>query len=340
MSSTQPPPPPLLEAPPPTSIVLCSNDCYAAPKFASDSYCDDGGPDSAFSNCDLGTDCEDCGPRVRVVSSPVTRRPSMPSIPTPKDFVQVTDNPFHNPFHTSLQWRLQLLQAMNGTYGATRDALLQAWNTPVGFWVESAKDIHREYYSPTDASQSVAAHSAEGILQDAASQPHRPLVVLVLHLPPDRDCHGASTVTEFCCQYRDANETNRVCSQFSSAQAAVCTGMGESLAMIDALVSLLSEYHSLVPIAIVVEPRWVSGLALRHKYPACQHPSTLGVAYAVRQIKMHASSVALYLSAGNGQEMGWDERADSFVAYVVQLGNLVQQLRGFATNIGGYQASL
>ena len=37
----------------------CSNSC----QFAGDGDCDDGGPNSSFSLCDIGTDCADCGPR-------------------------------------------------------------------------------------------------------------------------------------------------------------------------------------------------------------------------------------------------------------------------------------
>ena len=52
-----PPPPPPYPPPPPAQVVLCANNCPKAPKFASDSYCDDGGPDATFDNCELGTDC-------------------------------------------------------------------------------------------------------------------------------------------------------------------------------------------------------------------------------------------------------------------------------------------
>lgn len=37
----------------------CSNTC----RFSEDGDCDDGGPGSDFSVCELGTDCSDCGPR-------------------------------------------------------------------------------------------------------------------------------------------------------------------------------------------------------------------------------------------------------------------------------------
>ena len=38
---------------------LCEDTC----RFARDGDCDDGGPDSDYSVCDLGSDCADCGPR-------------------------------------------------------------------------------------------------------------------------------------------------------------------------------------------------------------------------------------------------------------------------------------
>ena len=38
---------------------LCSNAC----SFADDGTCDDCGPGSDYSLCELGTDCADCGPR-------------------------------------------------------------------------------------------------------------------------------------------------------------------------------------------------------------------------------------------------------------------------------------
>jgi hypothetical protein len=40
-------------------VELCTNTCV----WAHDGDCDDGGPGSDFSLCELGTDCGDCGPR-------------------------------------------------------------------------------------------------------------------------------------------------------------------------------------------------------------------------------------------------------------------------------------
>src|SRR5690554_5642038 len=44
---------------------LCTNTCA----YAFDGVCDDGGPGSAYSVCDYGSDCADCGPRYGSSSS-------------------------------------------------------------------------------------------------------------------------------------------------------------------------------------------------------------------------------------------------------------------------------
>ena len=61
-----PPPPPSPPAPPSvpaenvTIPCMCENTCLKAPR---DGVCDDGGPGHNYIECELGTDCADCGPR-------------------------------------------------------------------------------------------------------------------------------------------------------------------------------------------------------------------------------------------------------------------------------------
>jgi hypothetical protein len=40
---------------------VCEDSCFA--DWHNDGYCDDGGPDSSYSSCNLGSDCTDCGAR-------------------------------------------------------------------------------------------------------------------------------------------------------------------------------------------------------------------------------------------------------------------------------------
>eukprot|EP00966_Prymnesium_polylepis_P006091 139458-Prymnesium_polylepis.2 len=53
----------------------CENVCI----YPVDGYCDDGGDGSQYADCDLGTDCDDCGARAGFPGSP----PSPPSSPAP-----------------------------------------------------------------------------------------------------------------------------------------------------------------------------------------------------------------------------------------------------------------
>ena len=58
------PPPPAVASPPPASGALCNDLCVGNPTYALDGFCDDGGPGAEFPDCQYGTDCTDCGPRV------------------------------------------------------------------------------------------------------------------------------------------------------------------------------------------------------------------------------------------------------------------------------------
>jgi hypothetical protein len=51
------PPPPPVAAQPSRQTTSCSDTC----KFARDGVCNDGGPGTAYFDCDPGTDCTDCG---------------------------------------------------------------------------------------------------------------------------------------------------------------------------------------------------------------------------------------------------------------------------------------
>ena len=42
---------------------ICTNTCPSCLNCANDDECDDGGPGAEYSNCNIGTDCADCGRR-------------------------------------------------------------------------------------------------------------------------------------------------------------------------------------------------------------------------------------------------------------------------------------
>ena len=53
------------------------------PTYASDGFCDDGGPGAEYPDCQYGTDCADCGPRISMPSPPPRAPPPPPSPPSP-----------------------------------------------------------------------------------------------------------------------------------------------------------------------------------------------------------------------------------------------------------------
>ena len=83
--SIHPPPPP----PPP----LCGEECYPSGFWSSNGICDDGGSGAEFSDCAIGTDCSDCGPRNAAPPPPPisnmsnTLDYSMTSIMIPQDLL-------------------------------------------------------------------------------------------------------------------------------------------------------------------------------------------------------------------------------------------------------------
>ena len=59
-----------------TSPCICLNTCVGQPTWGSDGFCDDGGDGALYSDCQLGTDCTDCG-------APRCPSPSLPPSPPP-----------------------------------------------------------------------------------------------------------------------------------------------------------------------------------------------------------------------------------------------------------------
>ena len=76
------------ESAPAEKIPTCENFCGEGP----DNDCDDGGPGSEFSSCELGSDCQDCGDRTTIPSPPsLPPAPSAPPCYAVIDLVLVVD---------------------------------------------------------------------------------------------------------------------------------------------------------------------------------------------------------------------------------------------------------
>ena len=82
---TQPTPPVMPPAvPPPPAPPFTPDHCVETCVYASDGDCDDGGPGAEYSLCAYGTDCINCGPRLRVhtpMPPPLPPPPAPPQLP-------------------------------------------------------------------------------------------------------------------------------------------------------------------------------------------------------------------------------------------------------------------
>jgi len=107
-------------------------------------------------------------------------------------------------------------------------------------------------------------------------------------------------------------------------------------------VAVLGKYDGLVPIVLVIEPDSLPNLSTNRADPRCGNAATVtayqqGVAYAVEAIGQATSHVSIYLDAGHGGWLGWKDNMKDFVTTIKGLG-VASHLRGFATNVAGYQA--
>ena len=332
-----PPPPHAPPPPPPTQITLCANGCPAKPKYANDNYCDDGGPDSLFDNCELGTDCADCGPRVRYARVPLSPRPPPPPAPPPPvRFVGTSRASATNPFvggaafyHRTAYRRLVGAVLEDDTVPqSARAALLGAWRAPTAFWVDASERVG----PAADGTETAAS-----VLADAAAQGGEtpPLVVFVLHALPNRGCDDDAPASPVCCVYR----TDGGCDFAAAGDCEV--GLAEYLdGYVEPLASLLAA-NARVPAVVVLEPAALPALAAAA--PGCAAPSTRaahlgGLGAAIDRLSTRAPHAALYLGAGDGPRLGYGALARRLAVDASRLGlGRTRSVRGFATNIGSYQ---
>ncbi|KAH8088871.1 cellulose 1,4-beta-cellobiosidase [Aureococcus anophagefferens] len=192
---------------------------------------------------------------------------------------------------------------------------------------------------------------ARGILLDAAAHAEPPLVVFIVYDLPNRDCHAYASNGEICCAYND----DGTCDYDNSGDCAAGLDQGGKqtystrlqcldeykTTYVDPFAAILAEFEGVVPVALILEPDSLPNFATNLDDPRCGNIGTknayeLGIAYAVEALKAAAPSAHIYLDAGHGGWLGWEDNLESFASTVASLG-VEDQLRGFATNTANYQ---
>jgi len=179
--------------------------------------------------------------------------------------------------------------------------------------------------------------SMEGILEDAASRPNPELVTFIIYDLPNRDCHSKASNGEICCTHMADGRCD--CNAPGMCESGIAEHKSEH---IDKIVSVLQKFDGKVPIVLVIEPDSLPNLSTNRADARCGNSATVqaymeGIRYAVTSIGKATTSVAMYLDAGHGGWLGWKNNMDDFMQTVKGLG-IHQYLRGFASNVAGYQA--
>jgi cellulose 1,4-beta-cellobiosidase len=207
-------------------------------------------------------------------------------------------NPFEGAsFYVSPEWRAQVESAAALNPAKAAQLRLVA-NQPVALWVNSIN---------------VAKNKVPGWLAEARGK----LAVLVLYDLPNRDCSAAASAGEL-----GAGDEARYRTE-----------------VVDPLAAQLRA-HPDQRVAVVVEPDSLANLVTNAKVEKCAQSDPLyrnSIAYAVSTLSM--PNVSLYLDAGHSGWLGWDPHrakiAEIFKDVLNRAGG-VNKIRGFATNVSGY----
>ena len=200
---------------------------------------------------------------------------------------------------------------------------------PSAYWIDRKAKIRMQPGRPP-------TESLEGILRDAAQQTPPPLVTLILYDLPNRDCAAKASQGEICCTYR----VDGTCDMAAPSDCAAGLREYED-EYVRPFAQVLAQHASRVPVVVVLEPDSLPNLVTNANRPSCgaaTHAAyTRGIARAVELLHASAPTATLYLDAGHGGWLGWEEHAASFGKLVCGLG-VTAYLRGFSTNVANYNA--
>lgn len=204
-----------------------------------------------------------------------------------------------------------------------------ARNAPSAFWLDVKSKVQVD---------STELNTMNGILLDAGRHSPPAMVTFIVYDLPNRDCNARASNGEICCTL---DPVSKRCNYLAPGDCA--QGLHEyKTQYIDNIVSILKKHSPRVPISLVIEPDSLPNLVTNINNPACGNQATQnaykqGITYAISQIAKNAPRVAMYIDAGHGGWLGWDNNAAGFQQIINSL-NVIPQVRGFATNVANYQA--
>jgi len=234
-------------------------------------------------------------------------------------------NPFAGvPFYVNPSYQASLRTSINTSVAPVKATLESMLEVPSAYWIDVKAKL-----------RGAGTQSMAGILRDAAAKSPPQLVVFIVYDLPNRDCHAKASNGEICCKYKADGR----CDYGDSGDCA--DGLREyKESYVDPMAEILREFNGKVPMVLVIEPDSLPNLSTNQADPRCGNEGTRnaykrGVAYAVSTLAAAAPAAALYLDAGHGGWLGWENNMNDFAELIGSLG-VAQHLRGFASNVAGY----
>mgnify|MGYP003335084514 CR=1 FL=1 len=200
--------------------------------------------------------------------------------------------------------------------------LEEAMNQPSAFWIDKKSKIK----------------DAKDLLDDVSKSSKNTIVFIVYDLP-NRDCMAISSNGEICCNQTE--DCKKFCSQTECQKTASdCTnGLKDyQKNYIDPLKDLFSNYLD-INIVLIIEPDSIPNCITNVDQGGCTEVTcnaySEGVTYALKAFDS-LSNCTMYLDAGHGGWLGWQNNLTKFRDYIVEK-DWCKYVRGFATNTSNYQ---
>jgi len=241
-------------------------------------------------------------------------------------------NQFYASPHLAVKWSELRAQSALSSDGSLDTRLLKLASVPSALWIDTKAKLCDTFGSHDTLEGSLA--SAAGM---AASNGGRaPLCTFVWYNLPNRDCHAKSSSGEICCGGTLPDGRCDLSNQMSDCSAGLAEYKAEYA---EPFIEVLSRYAHIVPIVVIVEPDSLANLITNDADPSCGAATyaayTKGVGYAVQRLSEAVPTVPVYLDAGHGGWLGWDDDAKDYMKMVCDLG-IMGSIRGFSTNVANY----
>jgi len=227
----------------------------------------------------------------------------------------------------SLQQNIENTISRNpGLDAQTKASMTDMMNQPSAYWIDVKEKINNQVKDILDSI--------------VASNGKYTKVVFIIYDLPNRDCKALASNGQICCN-RDS-QCESYCNTPCQSSAKDCTaGLQQYKSeYIDPLYTLFSDpKYKNIDLLLMIEPDSVPNCVTNKNQGGCTDVTCNayleGTTYTLQKFSS-LPNVYMYLDAGHGQWLGWENNLSGFITIVQQQG-WNNYVRGFCVNVSNYQ---